>query len=299
MARRSPRQDVKFTFDAIAQPDVETIRKSFLENISAVNVIDDKTFEIVLTTPDCNIWGNLSTYILPAHKYAADFSDFTSSDFNTKPDISGGPYILDEWSPDEFIRFKANPTYWKGKPAFDTLVMQIIPDPAVMVQGLITGDIDTAQITADAADQLAGMSNLNVYPVTLNAVVFLALNLGDPANPSSAYDDAGNPVEQAPNPLFGDVRVRQAIAMGWDKDAAITVEGEGTSRLVGTISPAITWAFDDQVQPYAYDPEAAARCSTTRAGRSTPTAFVRKTACRSRSRSTTFRDASTRMRWRS
>ncbi len=252
-------KDVKFTFDAIAQPDVETIRKSFLEGISAINVIDDKTFEIVLTDPSCNVWGNLSTLIMPAHKFAADFSDFMSSDFNNKPDISGGPYILDEWSPDEFIRFQANPTYWKGKPAFDTLVMQVVPDPAVMTQGLITGDIDTAQITADAADQLTGYSNVRIYPVTLNAVIFMALNLNDPANPTAAYDDAGNPVEQTPNPFFGDVRVRQAIAMGWDKDAAITLQGEGTGRLVGTISPAITWAFNDQVQPYAYDPEAAAQ----------------------------------------
>ncbi len=251
-------QDVKFTFDAIAQPDVETIRKSFLENISALNVIDDKTFEIVLTDPSCNVWGNLSTMILPAHKYAADFSDFMSSDFNNKPDISGGPYILDEWSPDEFLRFHANPTYWKGTPAFDTLVIQIIPDPAVMTQGLITGDIDYAQITADAADQLSGESNVSVYPITVNAVTMLILNNADPASPVSAYDDAGNLVEQAPNPFFGDVRVRQAIAMGWDKDAAVTLQGEGTSRLVGTISPAITWAFDNEDKPYAYDPEAAA-----------------------------------------
>lgn len=83
--------DVKFTFDAIAQDTVETFRKSFIESISAVNVIDDKTFEIVLMDATCNLWGNISTLIMPAHKFAADFSDFTSSAFNVAPDISGDP----------------------------------------------------------------------------------------------------------------------------------------------------------------------------------------------------------------
>lgn len=250
--------DVKFTYDAIARPEVETIRKSFLESISALNVIDDKTFEIVLGAPNCNIWGDLSTMIMPAHKFAADFSDFTTSAFNSAPDISGGPYIVDEWSPDEFIRYEANTSYWDGVPAFDTLVLQVIPDPAVTLQALTTGDVDFTEVSPEDAEQLQGLDNIALYPLTLNQVRYLILNMGDPNSAASAYDENGNPVEQAANALFSDVRVRQAIAMGWDKDAAVAISGEGISRLVGTISPAITWAYNDEVAPYAYDPEAAA-----------------------------------------
>lgn len=249
--------DVKFTFDAIARPDVETIRKGFIGNISALNVLDDKTFEIVLGAPDCNIWGNLSTLIMPSHKFAADYSDFLSSDFNNAPDISGGPYLLDEWAPDEFVRYTANPSFYKGQAQIDTLVLQVMPDPAVVAQALIAGQVDYSGVSADALAQVEGQPNINLLTTKVNYVQFLALNLGDPENPGSAYDEEGNPVEQAANPLFSDVRVRQAIAMGWDKDAVIEIKPAGTSRMVGSIPPSITWAYNNDIEPYAYDPDAA------------------------------------------
>ncbi len=251
-------QDVKFTFDAIAQPDVETVRKSFIESISAVNVVDDKTFEVVLVAPNCNIWGDLSTLIMPAHKFAADFSDFISSEFNRAPDVSGGPFLFDDWSPDEYVRLTANPDYWKGAPSIDTLVLQVIPDPAVTAQALLAGEIDMATVGADSIDQLTGASNVTIRALKSNSLQYLLLNYADPESPASAYDEAGNLVEQAPNPFFSDVRVRQAIAMGWDKDAALTLKPEGTSRLIGTVTPAITWAFNNEITPWAYDPDSAA-----------------------------------------
>lgn len=250
-------QDVKFTFDAISQPTVETIRKGFVQSISAINVIDDKTFEVVLVAANCNIWGDLSVRILPAHKYAADFSDFTSSEFNTAPDISGGPFLFDEWSPDEYVRFTANPTYWDGEPNIDTLILQVIPDAAVLAQALLAGQVDMATITADTIAQLEGASNVTIHTRKTNAFQYLLLNLTDPENPMSAYDEAGNLVEQPPNPFFSDVRVRQAIAMGWDKDVALALKAEGVSRLVGTIPSSITWAVNNDLTPWAYDPEGA------------------------------------------
>lgn len=251
--------DVKFTFDAIAQDTVETFRKSFIESISAVNVIDDKTFEIVLMDATCNLWGNISTLIMPAHKFAADFSDFTSSAFNVAPDISGGPFLFDEWAPDEFIRFTANPTYWKGEPNIDTYVLQVIPDSAVVTQALLSGEVDFVRnLSADSIEQLETVPNVAVHPLKMNSFQYLILNHADPNNPMSAYDADGNLVEQAPNPFFSDVRVRQAIAMGWDKDAALVLKPEGVSRLSSPIPASVTWAFNNDITPWAYDPEAAA-----------------------------------------
>ncbi|MCC6802313.1 MAG: hypothetical protein IT319_05470, partial [Anaerolineae bacterium] len=122
---------------------------------------------------------------------------------------------------------------------------------------LIAGQVDYSGVTADALAQVEGQPNINLLTTKVNYVQFLALNLGDPENPGSAYDEEGNPVEQAANPLFSDVRVRQAIAMGWDKDAVIEIKPAGTSRMVGSIPPSITWAYNNDIEPYAYDPDAA------------------------------------------
>jgi peptide/nickel transport system substrate-binding protein len=81
--------DVKFVIEAIQSP-VETVVESEVENIASVNIIDDKNYELVLSKVDCGFLSGLAGIrLLPAHKYAADFSDFESSDFNLHPDISG------------------------------------------------------------------------------------------------------------------------------------------------------------------------------------------------------------------
>ena len=57
----------------------------------------------------------------------------------------------------------------------------------------------------------------------------LMFNLADPTNPQPGLDEDGNPIDQGPHHIFGDLRVRQAIAMATDKDAIIegVLQGEG------------------------------------------------------------------------
>lgn len=249
-------QDVAFTYGAI-QSDLVTTRRS-LTRFDGIQVIDDKTFQVVLSEPYCGIWEDLRTRIMPAHKFAPDYSDFMTTDFNIAPDIAGGPYILEEFAKDEFIRFRANPSYFKGQPNIDTFIMRILPDADIRVQSLIVGDVDwVIGIRPDDVTTLQQNPDLVSYQTPANSLIFIVLNLADPANPMPALDADGNRVEQPPHPIFGDVRVRQAIAMGWNKDEALVVLGEGTSRIPGTIAPAIPWAFNSELEPWPYDPEAA------------------------------------------
>jgi peptide/nickel transport system substrate-binding protein len=78
-------------------------------------------------------------------------------------------------------------------------------------------------------------------------------------SPQAAYDDDGNLIEQTPNVFFSDVRVRQAIAMGYDKSAIVGTLGDnGGFLLNGPFTPGFAWANDPDVSPYAYDPVRAA-----------------------------------------
>jgi peptide/nickel transport system substrate-binding protein len=87
--------DAKFVIEATQQEAINTSYEEIVSQIAAVNVIDDKNFEIVLNEINCAALGDLGgIYITPAHKFAADFSDYETSDFNMNPDISGGSYIL-------------------------------------------------------------------------------------------------------------------------------------------------------------------------------------------------------------
>ena len=253
-------QDAKFTYDAVASDLVESPRKSDVALFEEVNIIDEKTFEIVLSDVNCTIWGNLNNMgWLPSHLFEPDFSDIMTHPLNSEPTISGGPFILEEWQPDQFQRFVANDTFWRGTPTIPKLIQRPIQDPAVLIQALLAQEVDWGFMYPDEAAQLGNADFLTQvrYP-NFNTPMF-ALNWGNPDNPQSAYDEDGNLIEQDPHPIFGDVRVRQAVAMGYNKDDVLfTLGDDGGFKLISTILPSMEWAFNSELQPYAYDPDAAA-----------------------------------------
>ena len=252
--------DIKFSIEAAQQEDIVTVEENTVEAITAVNIIDDKTYEIVLDQLNCAILGNFQDlHFMPAHKYADDFSDFDSSDFNLNPDISGGSYILEEWAPDEFQRFRANPDYWGGAPNIPFVVLRVIGEQALVIQAIQAGEIDYTQFQGDLFQQIQNKDDLQWVAYPQVSTNFLSLNWVDPTTPVNAYDEDGNLIEQTPHPFFSDVRVRQAVAMGWNKmDVIETLGGaEGGTRLLGVVPPAFGWAYNNDIEPWPYDPDAA------------------------------------------
>ncbi len=254
--------DMIFTINAIQQEAIATVLESNVALIDSVNKIDDRTYEIKLSSADCAALSQLGAIrFMPAHKFAADFSDFMESDFNMNPDISGGPYILESWAPDEGQRFRANPDFWGGAPQIPFLVNRVIGEQTVALQAIQAGEIDYTYFQGDLFSQITNQDSLQYQFFPQYTVNFLSLNWADPSNPQPAVDEAGNPVEQTPHPLFSDVNVRKAVAMGYNKqDILATLGGDtGGTRLVGAVAPSVTWAYNSAIEPYPYDPEMAAQ----------------------------------------
>ncbi|MBN8617528.1 MAG: hypothetical protein J0L63_01405 [Anaerolineae bacterium] len=254
--------DVFFTYNAILSDSVPSPRKADMELIESFNVIDDKTFEVVLSAVNCTIWGGAFASLtpVPSALYAADFSDFVDNPINLAPTVTSGPYIVDEYSPGDFIRLRANENYWGGAPQIPFILNRILADTAVQNQALLSGEVDYAFMYPDQLEQLGGPANLNAFVEPLNNTPLFVMNWEDPTSPQSAYDESGNLIEQTPNKFFSDVRVRQAIAMGYDKSAIVgTLGPDGGYLLNGPFTPMFSWAtVNEEVTPYAYDPEQAA-----------------------------------------
>lgn len=252
--------DMKFVIEAVQSEEVASVWEPNAERIEAVNIIDDKTYEIVLTSVNCAALVDLGAFrFLPSHKFAADFSDFNDSAFNMNPDVSGGPYILEEWVPDEFQRFRANPDFWRGEPPIPFLINRVIGEQAQAILSIQSGEIDYTYFQGDLFEQIADTSSLQWEIFPQHSVNFLSLNWADSDNPQPAYDGDAM-VEQTPHPLFSDVNVRKAVAMGYNKvDILETLGGDqGGTPLVGFVNPANAWAYNTDIQPYAFDPDAAA-----------------------------------------
>lgn len=251
--------DVEFSYKAITSDLVESPHTSSMALIESFEVVDERTFQVVFSQVDCTGWQSLAFLVpIPSYRYAANLSNVMTSDFNYNPDIASGPYILHESRPDDFTRLRANPLYWQGEPHTPYLMFRVVADPGIVNQALMTGDIDGASMSPDQLQQLATLENLNIFSFPSNNVTFMALNWSDPNKPTPAWDNSGNPEEQAPHPLFSDVRVRQAIAMGYDKDAILSTLGDGSGmRLISSVFPTISWAYNTELTPWHYDPERA------------------------------------------
>ncbi|MGJ3239466.1 MAG: ABC transporter substrate-binding protein [Anaerolineae bacterium] len=251
--------DMQFVIEAAQQDSINTIYEEAVAQIAEFNVIDERTYSIVLEAINCAALGNLQAIrFMPAHKYAEDFSDFETSDFNMNPDISGGPYILEEWAPDEFQLFRANPDFYAGAPNIPFLINRVVGEQAVAIQAIQSGELDYTYFQGDLFEQIQNRDALQFESFPQVSVNFLSMNWVDGNNPQPAYDEDGNLVEQTPHPLFSDVRVRQAVAMGWNKlDVLETLGGEdGGTPLVGVVAPAYAWAYNTELDVWPYDPEA-------------------------------------------
>jgi peptide/nickel transport system substrate-binding protein len=93
-----------------------------------------------------------------------------------KAPIGSGPYKVDAFERNAFLRLKAHPTYWGGKPAFDTVVFKFVTDPTSRVAEIESGGSDvTIEIPYEEFDRLKLKPGLvgETQPVSDIAMIFI------------------------------------------------------------------------------------------------------------------------------
>jgi peptide/nickel transport system substrate-binding protein len=113
----------------------------------------------------------LTGYILPK----AYFEKVGPEGFEAKP-IGTGPYMVDQFERNAFVRLKANPNYWGGKPAFNTVVYKFVPDATSRVAEIESGSSDvTIDVPFEEFDRLKSKAGLvgAVTPVSDIGQIFL------------------------------------------------------------------------------------------------------------------------------
>lgn len=158
--------------------------------------------------------------------------------------VGSGPYILDKANTvaGSSYAFVPNPTYWdKANRKFDNLVIKVLADPTAAVNGIKSGQVDAIPITdynAAASLQAAGLTlgkqQLNWIGITF---VDKAGRMGSP---------------------FKNVKVRQAINYGFDRDAALKVFANGFGVTTGQVFAKYNAGYDKALDSrYSYNLEKA------------------------------------------
>jgi peptide/nickel transport system substrate-binding protein len=153
--------------------------------------------------------------------------------------VGSGPYRFKQWNKGQEVVLEANPDAWHEKgPYLEQIQLKTIADPTVQLNALRSGSVDVMMRVS--GEQQRGLTSDSKFHV-LSTPSWLELHLTFRC-------------DQKP---FDDVRVRQAVAHGIDREAIVkdVLLGQG----VVATSPIPTGAFGhvDPATAYAYDPEKA------------------------------------------
>ena len=212
--------DVKYSIDKFAGiSDGSEPLVSAFSVIEEVNIIDDKTVDVVLNTPDTD----LPTYL-------AMVSAAIIPKDNENPDtvaIGTGPYKYVSRSPQENVICEAFDDYWGEKANIKNVTFKVEANADSIVMDLLGGSIDFyARLTIDQVKQLN--DEFSVYEGTMNLVQALYLN---------------NNVKP-----FDDVRVRQALSYATDVDEILDITAEGKGSKIGSsMFPAFGKYYDESL----------------------------------------------------
>jgi len=248
-------KDAAYTFNRILEGEYEqTNFGSYVENITKAEAVDDTTLVLTVSRPS-PIMERLAVYILPEHIWKdideKEVQSYKNEGTETEPTVGAGPFVMIERQVGQFIRLKANDSFFGGRPAVDELVFRIYGNGDALGQALKKGEIDFADaMDANVWKSLEGAEGITTVSATYSGFNQLAFNTG------AALDD-GTPIGDG-NPLLKDVKLRQAIGWAIDRQALVDkVLGGGGSVGSTVIPPIYSTLHLDPADPVTYDPEKA------------------------------------------
>lgn len=227
--------DVEFTYRLMIAPTTPTAYAEDFLAIKEFKKTGRYSFEVYYEKPFARALSTWMGAILPAH--ALQGQNLLTTKLARQP-LSCGSYLLKNWVPGSRLEFEANPNFFEGRPYINQIISRVIPDTATMFIELKADKLDMMNLTPQQYDrQTKGprwSEKFNKYEYLSFAYTYLGYNLA--------------------NPLFGDVRVRKAIAHAIDKKGIIqgVLLGLGQST-IGPYKPG-TWAYNTAIKDYDYDP---------------------------------------------
>jgi peptide/nickel transport system substrate-binding protein len=234
-------EDVCFTFDWIVSEDGNLIyNQGDYKNIEKCEVLDKLSLKFTWLNPFAK-YQTLFEAFLPKHILEGQVIS-TLDSFNRNP-VGNGPYKMGEWKAGEYMRLVKNEDYWReGLPNFDEMIFYFVPDANTRLNGMKAGEYDIVQLSPLMIEEAEGIPGTKAVMVSQNSFYHL---------------DFSFKTERGKK-LFEDIRVRQAIFYGLDRNSIADDLFVGNVTVAHTpIHPTSPYHNAD-VLKYEYDPEKAA-----------------------------------------
>lgn len=232
---------VKFNFDRMLDDD-HPFRdtgpfplSSFFDAVDTTEALDDLTVKFTLKEPFAPFLSNLAYPI--GLMISPEAVKTHGKDVGRNP-AGTGPFKFVEWKSNERVVAERYDDYWGDKAKAEAVVFRPITDANTRVAEMLAGGIDVmVEVPPTSLGQFEG-DQYALHEQAGPHVWFLILN-----------------AKEGP---FADKKVRQAANYAINKEAIVNDVLEGTATVAaGPTPPAFNWAYNDELEPYPYDPDKA------------------------------------------
>lgn len=221
-------EDVKWNYERVLDPKLGSQIRNNVQEVEKVEVVDKYTVRLTLTNPSVT---------LPVGAQELRIIAKESLDNINKAPVGTGPFMYDDFVPDEHLNLKRFDDYWGGKAYLDAVKIVGIKDNTAAFTALTTGTWDAMwNLSAKDASELSkSPSAVPLVPKTQSSNVFWELD-----------------TTSAP---FDKVEARQALSYATDRKSIAEVAYFGFAQpyYANDPVPPDNWAFTSGLTDYQYD----------------------------------------------
>src|SRR5579872_1896724 len=236
-------RDVKFSWQAIMNPQNNAVSRNGYDDITRIDTPNDYTVVVHLKKPFAPFVNTFFAEsdqpytVVPAH-VLAKYPDINHVSFDSHPDVTDGPFRFQSWSHGDHIDLLANDNFFMGKPHLRRIVIHVVPDENTSVNLLRTHAIDYMfQASIATYPALHAAAGVHLVWVNMNGYEGMQFNM-----------------QRKP---LDDPRVRLAITYAIDKRRLVRDLTYGQEKLATEDLPDFMWAYNSALKPLAYDPSKA------------------------------------------
>ncbi len=217
-------QDVKFSYDYLADPANKLLGANSFGTVGSITAVDDYTIRIVTKEPDIEFLEKLTesaAAIMPKHAHER-------GDNFEKVVLGTGAFTVESNERGRGIVYAPNKEYWKpGQPYVTKWKMLPATDEAGRIAAFIAGQSDVVKVAnkVQAETVLAQARHAKYAPFLRDNTSDLFLKMD--------------------RPPFNDLRVRQALHLGTDRQAMVNTltMGDGLLNPPGINPIRKSWAI--------------------------------------------------------
>ncbi|MGO2633673.1 MAG: ABC transporter substrate-binding protein [Galactobacter sp.] len=245
--------DVKWTYDQmLSNTDMGEANGNLVSNLDSVETPDESTVVMKMKSAQAPNPG-VTIPVVPKHIW--EKYDDPAKAPNEEKVVGSGPYTLESYKANQFIKLKANPNFWRGEPKIKNLDYVYYTNADAQVQALRSGEVDLVMgLSPTQYDAIEGTEGISLNAGMGRRYMSLSINVGMETRDGKAFGSG--------NPALKDVEVRQALRQGVDTETLVekVLDGKGSTAASFIPNSFPKWALksDNQaVKDLSYDPDAA------------------------------------------